>query len=197
VLVVSPEKGWNTVADLVKAAKANPGKLNFASAGVGSASHFAAAKLLIAAGIEAQHIPFRGAEGLNELIAGRIDFYFVPIAPAVPHIQNGRVRPLAVSTSKRAAMLPNVPTIGEAGYPTAQYIFWGGLALPAKTPRAIVNRLHDETEKALQVPEVKERLATLGVEPMLMSVDEYGKFVRDDIAAIVKLGKDINLTPTN
>jgi tripartite-type tricarboxylate transporter receptor subunit TctC len=197
VLVVSPEKGWNTVADLVKAAKANPGKLNFASAGVGSASHFAAAKLLIAAGIEAQHIPFRGAEGLNELIAGRIDFYFVPIAPAVPHIQNGRVRPLAVSTSKRAAMLPNVPTIGEAGYPTAQYIFWGGLALPAKTPRAIVNRLHDETEKALQVPEVKERLATLGVEPMLMSVDEYGKFVRDDIAAIVKFGKDINLTPTN
>ena len=196
VLVVSPDRGWKSVADLVKAAKANPGKLNFASAGVGSASHFAAEKLRTAAGIEAQHIPFRGAEGLNELIAGRIDFYFVPIAPAVPHIKGGRVLPLAVSTPKRATMLPDVPTIIEAGYPTAQYIFWGGLAVPAKTPRAIVNRLHDETNKALQAPEVKERLATLGVEPMPMSVEEFDKFVRADIADIVKLAKDIKLTPT-
>jgi tripartite-type tricarboxylate transporter receptor subunit TctC len=197
VLVVKPDRGWKTVADLIKAAKANPGKLNFASAGVGSASHFAAEKLRLAAGIDAQHIPFRGAEGLNELIAGRIDFYFVPIAPAVPHIKAGRVLPLAVSTPKRAAMLPDTPTIVEAGYPTAQYLFWGGLALPAKTPRDIVNKLHDETNKALSAPAVKERLATLGVEPMPMSVDEYGKFVRDDIGGIVKLGKDINLTPTN
>jgi tripartite-type tricarboxylate transporter receptor subunit TctC len=94
-------------------------------------------------------------------------------------------------------MLPNVPTIVEAGYPTAEYIFWGGLAVPAKTPRAIVDKLHDETEKALQVPAVRDRLATLGVEPMLMSVEQFGKFVRDDFAAVVKLGKDINLTPTN
>jgi tripartite-type tricarboxylate transporter receptor subunit TctC len=197
VLVVNPNKGWKTVADLIKAAKANPGKLNFASAGVGSASHFAAEKLRMAAGIEAQHIPFRGAEGLNELIAGRIDFYFVPIAPAVPHIKNGRVLPLAVSTPKRAVMLPEVPTIVEAGYPAAQYLFWGGLALPAKTPRDIVNKLHDETNKALNVPAVRERLATLGVEPMPMSVDQFDKFVRDDIAGIVKLGKDIHLTPSD
>lgn len=197
VLVVKPDRGWKTVADLVKAAKDNPGKLNFASAGVGSASHFAAEKLRVAAGIDAQHIPFRGAEGLNELVAGRIDFYFVPIAPAVPHIKAGRVLPLAVSTPKRAAMLPDVPTIIEAGYPTAKYIFWGGLAVPAKTPRNIVNRLHDETNKALKVPEVRERLATLGVEPMPMGVDEFGKFVRDDIADIVKLAKDIRLQPTN
>jgi len=197
VLVVSPSKGWKTVADLIAAAKAAPGKLNFASAGVGSASHFAAERLRLAAGINAQHIPFRGAEGLNELIAGRIDFYFVPIAPAVPHINGGRVLPLAVSTPKRAPMLPNVPTIIEAGYPNAQYIFWGGLALPVRTPRAIVAKLHDETNKALQVPAVRDRLATLGVEVTPMSVDQYGKFVRDDIAALVKLGKDINLTPTN
>jgi tripartite-type tricarboxylate transporter receptor subunit TctC len=197
VLVVSPSRGWKTVADLIAAAKANPGKLNFASAGVGSASHWAAERLRVAAGISAQHIPFRGAEGLNELVAGRIDFYFVPLAPAVPNIKSGRVLPLAVSTPKRAPSLPDVPTIAEAGYPNAQYIFWGGLALPAKTPRAIVDKLHDETEKALQVPEVRQRLATLGVEPMSMSVDEFGKFVRDDIASIVKLAKDINLTPTN
>jgi tripartite-type tricarboxylate transporter receptor subunit TctC len=197
VLVVSPSKGWKTVAELIAAAKANPGTLNFASAGVGSASHWAAERLRLAAGINAQHIPFRGAEGLNELIAGRIDFYFVPLAPAVPHIQNGRVLPLAVSTPKRAPSLPNVPTIAEAGYPNAQYIFWGGLALPAKTPRAIVDKLHDETNKALQVAAVQERLATLGVEPMPMSVDEFGRFYRDDVAGIVKLAKDINLVPTN
>ena len=197
VLVVSPAKGWKTVADLVAAAKANPGKLNFASAGLGSASHWAAERLRIAAGISAQHIPFRGAEGLNELVAGRIDFYFVPLAPAVPNIKSGRVLPLAVSTHKRAPSLPEVPTIAEAGYANAEYLFWGGLALPAKTPRAIVDRLHDETQKALQVPEVRERLATLGVEPMPMSVDEFGKFVRDDIAATVKLAKEINLVPTN
>jgi tripartite-type tricarboxylate transporter receptor subunit TctC len=197
VLVVAPSRGWKTVADLIAAAKANPGKLNFASAGVGSASHWAAERLRIAAGISAQHIPFRGAEGLNELVAGRIDFYFVPIAPAVPNIKSGRVLPLAVSTPKRAPMLPDVPTVIEAGYPGAQYIFWGGLALPAKTPRAIVDRLHDETQKALQVPAVQERLATLGVEPMPLSVDQFGKFVRDDIAGIVKLARDINLVPTN
>lgn len=197
VLVVKPDKGWHTVADLVAAAKANPGKLNFASAGVGSASHWAAERLRIAAGISAQHIPFRGAEGLNELIAGRIDFYFVPIAPAVPHIKSNRVLPLAVSTPKRAPMLPDVPTVHEAGYPSAQYIFWGGLAVPARTPRAIVDKLHDEAQKALKVPEVQQRLATLGVEPMSMSIDEFGKFVRDDVAGIVKLAKDVNLTPTN
>src|SRR6185436_5108810 len=142
-------------------------------------------------------IPFRGAEGLNELVAGRIDFYFVPLAPAVPNIKSGRVLPLAVSTPKRAPSLPDVPTVHEAGYPNAQYIFWGGLALPAKTPRAIVDKLHNETQKALQVPAVQERLATLGVEPMPMSVEEFGKFYRDDVAAIVKLAKDINLVPTN
>jgi len=197
VLVVSPTKGWKTVADLIAAAKANPGKFNFASAGLGSASHWAAERLRLAAGISAQHIPFRGAEGLNELIAGRIDFYFVPLAPAVPHIQSGRVLPLAVSTPKRAPSLKDVPTIAEAGYPNAQYIFWGGLALPAKTPRAIVDKLHDESQKALKVPAVQERLAALGVEPMPLSVDEFAKFVRDDVAGIVKLAKDINLTPTN
>jgi tripartite-type tricarboxylate transporter receptor subunit TctC len=197
VLVVNPSKGWKTVADLVAAAKAAPGKLNFASAGVGSASHWAAERLRLAAGFTAQHIPFRGAEGLNELIAGRIDFYFVPLAPAVPHIQSGRVLPLAVSTPKRAPSLPNVPTIAQAGYPNAEYIFWGGLAVPAKTPRAIIDKLHDETQKALNVPEVQKRLRTLGVEPMPMSVDEFGKFYRDDVASIHKLAKDINLVPTN
>jgi tripartite-type tricarboxylate transporter receptor subunit TctC len=116
------------------------------------------------------------------------------IAPALPNIRDGKVLPLAVSTPKRA---PNVPTVAEAGYPDAQYLFWGGLALPAKTPRAIVDRLHEETQKALNVPAGHEKLATFGVEPMPMSADQFDQFYRDDVAATVKLAKHINLVPTN
>jgi tripartite-type tricarboxylate transporter receptor subunit TctC len=198
VLVAAPSKGWTSVADLVNAAKAAPGVLNFASAGLGSASHWAGERLRLAAGINVQHIPFRGpVEAFTEVMTGRVDFYYLPIAPALPNIRDGKVVALAVSTSKRAPTLPNVPTVVEAGYPDAQYLFWGGLALPAKTPRAIVDRLHAETQKALAVPAVQERLATFGVEPMPMTVDEFGKFYRDDVAAIVKLAKDVNLVPTN
>jgi tripartite-type tricarboxylate transporter receptor subunit TctC len=198
VLVAAPSKGWKSVTDLVAAAKAKPGTLNFASAGLGSASHWAAERLRLAAGINVQHIPFRGpVEAFTEVMTGRVDFYYLPIAPALPNIRDGKVVALAVSTPKRAPTLPNVPTVVEAGYPDAQYLFWGGLALPAKTPRHIINRLHEETQKALNVPAVQERLATFGVEPMPMSVDQFGQFYRDDVAAIVKLAKDINFAPTN
>jgi tripartite-type tricarboxylate transporter receptor subunit TctC len=196
VLVAAPSKDWKSVTDLVAAAKAKPGALNFASAGLGSASHWAAERLRLAAGINVQHIPFRGpVEAFTEVMTGRVDFYYLPIAPALPNIRDGKVVALAVSTLKRAPTLPNVSTVVEAGYPDAQYLFWGGLAFPAKTPRAIVDRLHAETQKALAVPAVQDRLATFGVEPMPMTVDEFGKFYRDDVMAIVKLAKDINLVP--
>ena len=198
VLVAAPSKGWTSVADLVAAAKARPGALNFASAGIGSASHWAAERLRLATGIDVQHVPFRGpVEAFTEVMTGRVDFYYLPITPALPNIRDGKVVALAVSTPKRAPALPNVPTVAEAGYPDAQYLFWGGLALPAKTPRDIVDRLHAETQKALNVPAIQERLATFGVEPMPMSVDEFTQFYHDDVAAIVKLAKDINLVPMN
>jgi tripartite-type tricarboxylate transporter receptor subunit TctC len=195
VLLTGPSRGFKTVADLVAAAKARPGALNFASAGIGSASHMAAERLRVAAGIDVQHIPFRGAEGLGEVMAGRIDFYFVPIAPAVPVIAAGKVAVLAVSTRERAASLPDVPTIAEAGYPQAEYLFWGGLSAPAKTPRVIIERLHAETQKALSLPAVQEGLAKLGVEPRPMSVDEFARFWRDDLAATVQLAKDAQMQP--
>jgi tripartite-type tricarboxylate transporter receptor subunit TctC len=198
VLVAAPSKGFKSVADLVAAAKARPGELNFASAGIGAASHMAAERLRLAAGIKVQHIPFRGpVEAFTEVMAGRIDYYFLPIAPAMPVIGEGKVVALAVSTPKRAPLLPDVPTVVEAGYPDAQYLFWGGLSVPAKTPRAIIDKLHDECQKALAMPAIQERLAKLGVQPQPMSVDEFDKFFRDDLAATVKLGKDANITPTN
>jgi tripartite-type tricarboxylate transporter receptor subunit TctC len=198
VLVAAPSKNWKTVADLVAAAKAKPGALNFASAGLGSASHMASERLRLAANINVQHVPFRGpVEAFTEVMSGRLDFYFLPIAPALPNIKNQKVVALAVSTPKRVSMLPDVPTVGEAGYPTAQYLFWGGLGLPAKTPRAIVDKLHDETQKALAAPLVQERLGQLGVIPHPLAVDEFNKFFQQDIADTIKLAKDINLAPTN
>ena len=155
-------------------------------------------RLRLAAKLNVQHIPFRGpVEAFTEVMAGRIDYYFLPIAPAMPVIGDGKVVALAVSTPKRAPLLPDVPTVVEAGYPDAQYLFWGGLSVPAKTPRAIIDKLHDECQKALAMPAIQERLAKLGVQPQPMSVDEFDKFFRDDLAATVKLGKDANITPTN
>jgi tripartite-type tricarboxylate transporter receptor subunit TctC len=196
VLISAPSKGYKTVADLVKAAKARPGALNYASAGIGAASHMAAERFRLATGIQAQHIPFRGpVEAMTEVMAGRIDYYFLPISPALPVVENGKVVALAVSTPTRAPSLPNVPTVAEAGYPGAQYLFWGGLSAPANTPRAVVDRLHDEVDKALALKVVQERLVKLGVQPMPMTVDQFDKFFRDDVADTIKLAKDIGIVP--
>ena len=190
VLVTAPAKGFKTLADLIAAAKARPGALNYASAGIGSASHFAAERLCVSAGIEAQHVTFRGAnEALTEVVGGRVDFIYIPIAPALPLINDGKLVALAISAEKRAAELPDVPTSGEAGLANSAYPFWSGLFVPAKTPRDIIVRLHDETEKALQLAAVQERLAKLGVELMPMSLDQFEKFFRDDVAANVQLVK--------
>jgi tripartite-type tricarboxylate transporter receptor subunit TctC len=196
VLVTSKESGFKTVADLVAAAKAKPGTITFASAGVGSSSHMAGEKLRLAAKIDVRHVPFRDV-GLTEVMAGRIDYYFIPLAAAASALGSGKLTVLAVSSPKRAALLPDVPSIVEAGYPGATFSFWVGLSAPAGTPRAVVDKIHAATEKALQDPALKEKLAKLGVEPELLSVDAFGKFVKDDIAATVQLAKDANIQPVD
>jgi len=196
VLVASKDSGFKTVADLVAAAKAKPGTLTFASAGVGSSSHMAGEKLRLAAKIDVRHVPFK-ENGLTEVMAGRIDYYFIPLAAAASALGSGKLTVLAVSSLKRVPLLPDVPSIAEAGYPAAEFNFWVGLSVPAKTPRAIIDTLHDATEKALQDPSMKDKLAKLGVEPRLMSVDEFGKFVQDDLAATVQLAKAADIQPTD
>jgi tripartite-type tricarboxylate transporter receptor subunit TctC len=193
-LVVSSQSGFKTVADLVAAAKAKPGSLTFASAGIGSSSHMAAERFRLAAGIDVRHVPFRET-GITEVMAGRIDFYFIPIAAAASALGSGKLTVLAVSSSGRLPLLPDVPSIVEAGYPAAQFRFWTGLSAPAKTPREIVDKLHDATEKALAMPALREKLAKLGVTPEPMSVEEFGKFFREDLAATVQLAKDANVQP--
>jgi tripartite-type tricarboxylate transporter receptor subunit TctC len=196
VLVASKQSGFKTVADLVAAAKAKPGTLTFASAGIGSTSHMAGEKFRLATKIDVRHIPFR-ENGLAEVMAGRIDFYFIPLAAAASALHSGKLTVLAVSTAKRSPLLPDAPTVAEAGYPGAESNFWVGLSAPAKTPKDIVAKIHDATEKALQVPSVKQHLATLGVEPQLMSVAEFTKFFNDDYAATLQLAKDAHIEPAD
>ncbi len=196
VLVASKQSGFKTVADLVAAAKAKPGTLTFASAGIGSTSHMAGERFRLATKIDVRHIPFREG-GLTEVMAGRIDYYFIPLAAAASALATGKLTVLAVSTRQRSPLLPNVPTVAEAGYPDAESSFWVGLSAPAKTPADIVNKIHDATEKALQDPVVKRRLATLGVEPELMSVEEFDKFFEQDYAATLQLAKDAHIQPSD
>ncbi|HLH98008.1 MAG TPA: tripartite tricarboxylate transporter substrate binding protein [Xanthobacteraceae bacterium] len=194
VLVAAPSKGWKTLADLITAAKANPGKLTFASAGIGSASHLAAERLRFAAGFNALHVPYRGPnEALADVITGRVDFYFLPIAPALPLISNGKLVALAVSTANRAATLPDVPTTAEAGLKDAAYHFWTGLFAPAQTPKSIISKIYDETKKALEVPAVQDRLTKLGVDPMPMGMAEFDTYFREDVASTVKLAHDAGI----
>jgi tripartite-type tricarboxylate transporter receptor subunit TctC len=196
VLVASKQSGFKTVADLVAAAKAKPGTLTFASAGVGSSSHMAGERLRLATKIDVRHVPFKD-NGLTEVMAGRIDYYFIPLAAAASAIASGNLAVLAVSSLKRAPLLPDVPSIAEAGYPNAEFNFWVGLSVPAKTPRPVIDKLHAATEQALQDPAMKDKLAKLGVEPRLMSVDDFSKFVQDDLVATVQLAKDANIEPVD
>jgi len=182
VLVVSPSRGFKTVGDLLAAARAKPGSLNFASAGVGSGVHMSAERFLASAGIVAVHVPFKGSpEAISELMAGRVDFYFSPVGLVAAHIREGKLLALAVNSPKRAVILPEVPTLAEAGVADAEYPLWYGSFVPARTPRHVVETLHRETLKALKTPSVEDKLATLGLEPMVMTPTEFDAHVKAEI----------------
>jgi tripartite-type tricarboxylate transporter receptor subunit TctC len=190
VLIVSPAKGWKTVQDLVAFAKARRGTINYGSAGVGTATHMSAERFRLSAGIEAVHIPYKGgAEALTDVLGGRIDFYFCPISTALPLIRDGRVLALVVSTPTRVSDLPDVPTSIEAGYPDSDTTIWFGVFMPAKTPRAIVEKFHAAGMKLLATPQMREKLKQLAVDPMPLSPAEIDKRVADEIVANGKLIK--------
>lgn len=196
VLVVSPNKGYKRVADLVKAAKAKPGSLNYGSAGIGSASHLPAERFRLSAGFEATHVPFKGApEAALEVLTERIDFYFSPLPVVRGMIQDGKLLALAVSGSQRSSFLPNVPTTLEAGYPNSDYNFWIGLFAPGGTPAEIVNRLNSEVVKAWAVPAVKDALARIGAEPMKLSAQQFEALVHKEIRANAELIKAAGIKP--
>ncbi len=194
VLVVSPARGWKSVADLIAAAKARPGQLNYASAGVGSATHMNAEKFKLRAGIEAQHVPFKGTpEALTDVIGGRNDWFFAPLTGALPLVKEGKLQALAVSTAQRSPALPDVPTTLEAGVPDSDYTFWVGMIVPSATPAPVIKRLHDEAIKALASPEVKERLAKLGADAFTMAPEQFNAYIKTEMGAAAQIAKAANL----
>jgi tripartite-type tricarboxylate transporter receptor subunit TctC len=189
VLIISPSKGIKTIHELVSAAKAKPGSLTFASAGVGTNTHLSAERFRLRAGFEAVHVAFKGgSEAITEVMAGRVDFAFLPIGIVLSHIRDGKLAALAVNGPKRASAL-DVPTTLEAGFTDSDYPIWWATFVPAKTPRDIVDKLHRETLKAMQAPNVREKLTTIGVDPLVMTSAELDAHVKTELsmnAALVK-----------
>jgi len=193
VMVTSPNAGYTSVSDLIAKAQANPGVKNYASAGNGSATHMNAEKFRIAAKVNANHIPYKGTpDAITDTIAGRVDWFFSPIVSALPLIKDGKLQALAVGTSKRSIVLPNVPTTIEAGAPNSSYIFWVGIFAPSKTPTKIINRMNAAIIKVMQETAVVEQLNRLGAEPMVMSPEKFDQMVKsemDSAAIVVKESK--------
>ena len=190
VLIISPSRGIKTIHELVSAAKAKPGSLTFASAGVGTNTHLSVERFRLQAGFEAVHVAFKGgSEAITEVIAGRVDFAFLPIGIVLSHIREGKLAALAVNGPKRAWALPDVPTTLEAGFTDSDYPIWWATFVPAKTPRDIVDKLHRETLKAMQAPNVQEKLTLIGVDPLVLTPPELDAHIKDELsmnAALVK-----------
>ena len=196
VLVVAPSKGMRTLADLVRIAKAKPNSINYASAGSGGATHLGAERLRLSAGFTGTHIPFKGsADALTEVIAGRVDFYYSPIGLALPFLKSDRLVALAVSSTTRSSAMPDVPTTLEAGFPNTDYGVWIAMFAPARTPRAIIARLNEESAKALRSPELREKYGTLVMDNMIMTVDEFDAFLKRDFDVNAELVKAAGIQP--
>lgn len=194
VLVVAPASGYKSVADLIADAKKRPGALNFGSAGTGSGTHINGEKFKLAAGIDVVHIPYKGTpEAITDTMTGRVTYFFSPISSALPNIREGKLVALGVSTAKRSSALPNVPTIAESGLPGFDYNLWIGLYAPAGTPQEIVDRINADVAKMLATPDVKERLAALGAEPLVMTPAEFRKFMRDEMEDAAKVVKGASI----
>ena len=190
VMITSPSKPWKTIQEFVAAAKDKNASITFGSVGVGSAVHISAEKFRLAAGFDATHVPYRGgSEVISDILGGRIDFYFCPLSTALPLIQGGQVRALVISTDKRSAELPDVPTPQEAGYKNGETAIWFGVFMPSKTPRDIVEKFYAAGSKVLATPEMQKDLRRLGVDPLPMTPSQMDEFVGRELAANAALVK--------
>ncbi len=194
VLVVGSVTPYTSVKDLVAAAKAKPGDIKYASSGVGSTQHIAGEAFDLAAGVKTTHIPYKGSSQAHiDLLSGEVQMMFDTTSSAMAQIKAGKFRPLAVTSTARSAELPNVPTIAEVGYPAAEMTTWYGLFVTGGTPKAIVDQLHAELQKALALPDVQARLRGLGGEPGKLSIEQFAKMNRDEYDRFGKLIKTANI----
>ena len=193
VLVIAPSKNIRSVKELIAGAKAKPGSLTYASAGAGSATQLNAERFRLGAGLEGVHVPFKGTpEALTEIISGRIDIYFCPVISVLQLIKEGRLLGLAVGSTKRSSALPDLATTLELGVANSDYNFWVGMVVSAKTPAGVVSKLHQQTIRTLQTPDITERMAKLGAEQMQMTPREFDAYIKNEIginAALVKAAK--------
>ena len=193
-IVVAPDLAARSVADLIALAKSRPGALNYASAGIGSGTHFAMESFKAQAGIDVVHVPFKGIpEALAETVAGRVQVFFAPYSTAIGLVREGKARAIAVTSPARMAESPDIPTAAESGAPGYRYAIWSGLLAPARTPRAVVDALNAEVGRILRLPETRARLASLGTEPAPGTPEEFDRMIADESAAFTRLARSANI----
>ncbi len=196
VFIVGPQQGFKTLADFLAAAKAKPGQLNFSSAGIGSATHLNLEKFKLEARINVTHVPYKGTpEAIGDTVGGRVCCYFAPITAVVPFVQTGRAVALAVSTAKRAPLLPDVPTVAEAGVPGFDYSLWVGLWGPAGIPAKIANRINQDVNRALASTDLRDQFVKLGADPLKMTLTEFAEFTRKQIEDSQRIIKAAGIEP--
>ena len=196
LVLVSPNLKVNTIKELIDYAAKNPGKVTYSSAGIGSGSHFAAELLQAKAGLELLHIPTNGIpDAITEVMSGRVDFFISPYASAINLVKGGKVRAIAITSTKRFKDLPTLPTVAESGVPGYKWEFWYGLMAPAKTPKAILQKIALEVKRILELPNVKERFDELGTTAVSSTPEQFDKFIAAEIIDFARLAKQSGIKP--
>jgi tripartite-type tricarboxylate transporter receptor subunit TctC len=196
LVLISPNLRVNTMKELLEYAAKNPGKVTYSSAGVGSGSHFAAELIQTKAGIDLLHIPTKGIpDAITEVMSGRVDFFISPYASAINLVKAGKVRAIAITSTKRFKDVPNLPTVSESGVPGYKWEFWYGLVAPAKTPKPILQKIASEVKRILELPSVKERFDELGTTAVSSTPDQFDKLIAAEIIEFARLAKLSGIKP--
>ncbi len=196
VMIAGKGGAYPTLRSLIDAAKAKPGQIPFASAGVGTSTHMAAEYVAQVAGIKMLHIPYKGSpEAIQDTIAGRTSFYMAPLDAVIGHLKEGKITPFGVSTTKRAEIVPDIPTLAEAGLANYNLALWFGMWARAGTPPVVVQKLNAQVNAVVQGKEVREQFGRIGIAPSPMTTDEFAKFVREQMGTFRKIAREANIQP--
>jgi tripartite-type tricarboxylate transporter receptor subunit TctC len=194
IVVVHPSVPAKSLAELVQLARARPGQINFASAGTGTSTQLAAEMFKTLAKIDIVHVPYKGvAQAVTDVLGGQVQMMFAIAQAAVPHVQSGKLRGLAITSAKRSRAVPELPTIAESGYPDIDVVGWNGVHVPARTPRAVVQKINGDIAEVLKMQDVNERMLAAGFEPALTSVEEFAAFVKRDFRRYAKVIKEAHV----
>ncbi len=196
VMIAAKGGAYPTLRSLIDAAKAKPGQIPFASAGVGSSTHLAAEYVAQTAGVKMLHIPYKGSpEAIQDTIAGRTSFYMAPLDAAIGHLREGKLAAFGVSTTKRAEIVPDIPTLAEAGLANYNLALWFGMWARSGTPPAVVQKLNAQVNAVVQGKEAREQFGRIGIAPAPMKPEEFGRFVREQMATFRKIAREADIQP--